>query len=109
MDFNDYQKQSRKTAIYPHQGQNYIYPVLGIVGEAGEVAEKIKKVIRDNGGQLDVENKQEIVKELGDILWYIAQMATELNVDLEKIAYDNLIKVNSRKKRQVLFGSGDNR
>ena len=72
MDFRDYQKLSRKTAIYPQKGKNFIYPTLGLVGEAGEVAEKIKKVLRDNQGIIDQPRKEEIAKELGDVLWYLA-------------------------------------
>jgi NTP pyrophosphatase (non-canonical NTP hydrolase) len=76
MEFKDYQKKSRKTAIYPNKGNDLTYPGLGLVNEAGEVAGKIKKVIRDQEGVLNDENKKEIGKELGDVLWYIAQLAT---------------------------------
>ena len=109
MDFNEYQKKSRKTAIYPNQGSNFIYPVLGLVGESGEVAEKIKKVLRDNNGIIDKERKQAIEKELGDVLWYIAQIATELNLSLNKVADLNLKKLRDRQKRNKLNGDGDNR
>ena len=109
MDFNDYQKKSRKTAIYPDKDKNFIYPVLGLVGEAGEVAEKIKKVIRDKGGKIGRHDKEEISKELGDVLWYLANLATELGLSLEEIAQSNLAKLSSRKKRNRLHGGGDNR
>jgi NTP pyrophosphatase (non-canonical NTP hydrolase) len=86
MDFNEYQKKSRQTAIYPGLNNNFVYPTLGLSGEAGEVAEKIKKVLRDKDGQVDETTKMEIEKELGDVLWYVAQIATELGLDLDLIA-----------------------
>lgn len=109
MNFNQYQKESRKTAIYPKKGKNFIYPTLGLVGEAGEVAEKIKKVLRDHKGIIDKERREELKKELGDVLWYLAQIATELNISLEEIAKENLKKLKSRQKRKKLHGCGDNR
>lgn len=109
LNFNIYQKLSRKTAIYPQKGKNYIYPTLGLVGEAGEVAEKIKKIIRDKNFKFDKETKEEIKKELGDVMWYLAQLATELNFSLEEIAKLNLEKLFSRQKRGKIKGSGDNR
>ncbi|MFA5421006.1 MAG: nucleoside triphosphate pyrophosphohydrolase family protein [Patescibacteria group bacterium] len=109
MDFNNYQKEAKKTALYPNQGDNYIYPTLGLVGEAGEVADKIKKIIRDENSIISSEKREEIKKELGDVLWYISQLSTELNIDLEDVAKTNLEKLLSRQKRNVLGGSGDNR
>ena len=109
MDFEEYQKKSRKTAIYPNKGNNFVYPVLGLVGESGEVAEKIKKVLRDKRGVLEKKEKQKIKKELGDVLWYLSQIATELSLSLDKIASYNIKKLKSRKKRKKLHGSGDNR
>lgn len=109
MDFNEYQKKSRKTAQYPNKGDNFIYPTLGLAGESGEVAEKIKKIIRDDGGVISNDKKQEILKELGDVLWYVAQIATELKLSLNKVADFNIEKLYSRKKRGKISGSGDNR
>ena len=109
MTFNDYQKKSRTTARYPDAGNNFVYPTLGLSGEAGEVAEKIKKVLRDEGGEVSDEKRREIEKELGDVLWYISQIATELNLSLDNIARNNLEKLLSRAERGVLHGSGDNR
>lgn len=109
MNFDDYQKEAKKTAIYPNVGENFIYPTLGLAGEAGEIAEKIKKVLRDDGGKLTQEKKTELQKELGDILWYVAQLSTELGLSLSKIADKNLEKLSSHKKRGKLRGSGDNR
>ena len=83
MDFKTYQKKARETAQYPDLGSNNIYPTLGLVGEAGEVAEKVKKVIRDKNGIFDNESKLGIKKELGDVLWYVSNLCTELNFNLE--------------------------
>lgn len=109
MDFKDYQRKSRRTASYPNRDNNYIYPVLGLTGEAGEVAEKIKKIIRDNGGIISEVQRQEIKKELGDVLWYVSQLATELKLDLDDVAFSNIVKLYSRLERDVISGSGDNR
>lgn len=109
MEFNEYQEKSRKTALYPNKDNNFIYPTLGLCGEAGEVAEKIKKVIRDEGGKISAEKKQELVKELGDVLWYVSQIATELGLSLDEIANTNIEKLYSRLERNKLHGSGDNR
>ncbi len=109
MDFNEYQKLSRRTAVYPNAGSNYVYPTLGLSGEAGEVAEKIKKVIRDEGGVISETKKKEIEKELGDVLWYISQLASELGASLDGVAQQNIDKLYARMERGVLAGSGDNR
>lgn len=109
MNFNEYQKLSRKTAIYPSAGSNWTYPVLGLSGEAGEVAEKFKKIIRDSNGIVTEEHKASIQKELGDVLWYVAQIASELDLDLDAIAAKNIEKLYSRLERGVIQGSGDNR
>lgn len=109
MNFNEYQQKARQTAIYPNKDNNFIYPTLGLVGEAGEVAEKIKKVIRDSNGIITQEKKEEIKKELGDVLWYIANLAHELNIDLEDVAGSNIEKLFSRMERDKVHGDGDNR
>ena len=109
MTLSDYQQNSKKTAIYPNVGSNFVYPTLGLAGEAGEVADKIKKILRDKNGQINDTDRQEIGKELGDVLWYVAQMATELNLPLDEIAQNNLTKLLSRLDRNVLGGNGDNR
>lgn len=109
MDFAKYQKLSRHTARYPKAGRNFIYPTLGLAGETGEVAEKIKKVLRDKKGKLDKTAKDEIKKELGDVLWYLTQLAAELGLSLDEIAKFNLEKLLSRLKRDKLSGNGDNR
>lgn len=109
MEFNEYQKQARTTAIYAGAGKNFIYPTLGLVGEAGEVAEKIKKVIRDGDGTVDNEKRAELEKELGDVLWYIANLGAELGLEMDQIAQKNITKLKSRQDRGMLHGSGDNR
>lgn len=109
MDFKEYQEKSRKTALYPNVGNNFIYPVIGLSGETGEVSEKIKKVIRDKNGIIDDETRDAIKKELGDVLWYVSQLATELNLSLDEIAEKNIEKLYSRMERGKLHGDGDNR
>lgn len=109
MDLNFYQTSALKTAIYPNMGANFPYPALGLVGEAGEVADKLKKVIRDNDGVLTDSVRDAVAKELGDVMWYLAVLAYELDYDLNTIAQNNLDKLASRQERGVLSGSGDNR
>ena len=109
MDFKTYQKNSRLTAQYPNLGSNYIYPTLGLVGEAGEVAEKVKKVIRDKKGVFDDESKKGLKKELGDVLWYISNLCTEFNFSLDDIALQNLEKLKLRAAKGKISGSGDDR
>jgi len=108
MDFHHYQMLSRKTAVYPKE-EKIIYPTLGLAGEAGEVCEKVKKVLRDEGRRFSNRKTQEIEKELGDVLWYIANLASDLGIPLERVAQQNLDKLFSRKDRGKLHGSGDNR
>jgi NTP pyrophosphatase (non-canonical NTP hydrolase) len=108
MEFSDYQRLSRRTAMYPREA-GLSYPTLGLAGEAGEVAEQIKKSIRDDAGELTAERREALAKELGDVLWYVAQLATELELDLDEVAAGNLEKLLSRQRRGVLSGSGDNR
>jgi NTP pyrophosphatase (non-canonical NTP hydrolase) len=109
MQANEYQDRALDTAIYPNRGANFVYPALGLVGEAGEVADKLKKVIRDNDGILTDPVRDAVAKELGDVCWYIAVLAAELDYDLNEIMAMNLAKLNSRKERGVLSGSGDAR
>jgi NTP pyrophosphatase (non-canonical NTP hydrolase) len=109
MDLNQYQTAALQTALYPNRGQNFVYPALGLVGEAGEVADKLKKVIRDNDGILTDAVRDAVAKEVGDVLWYIANIAYELDYDLNTIAQNNLDKLASRMERGVIQGSGDNR
>jgi NTP pyrophosphatase (non-canonical NTP hydrolase) len=108
MEISEYQRASRRTAEYPREAW-LAYPALGLAGEAGEVAEHAKKVIRDDRGTVSDERRAAMSKELGDVLWYVAQLATELGLDLEEIASQNLEKLLSRQQRGVLSGSGDDR
>lgn len=108
MELSDYQRVSRQTAAYPREAW-LTYPALGLAGEAGEVAEHAKKAIRDDGGTVTDERRLAMAKELGDVLWYVAQLATELDLDLDEIAQANLDKLLSRQQRGVLSGSGDDR
>ena len=108
MDFQDYQQKARETAIYPSEHSS-LYPTLGLCGEAGEVAEKVKKVIRDKGGEFDETDRMNIRKELGDVLWYMAQICSDLDLRLESIAIANVEKLRLRKEKGTLSGSGDDR
>ena len=110
LSFDEYQARTSETAIYPGQNgvMGLLYVGLGL-GEAGEVQGKIKKIMRDDGGELMPEKREAIVKELGDLLWYVSQTATELGANLGDLAQANLDKLASRKERGVLGGSGDDR
>jgi NTP pyrophosphatase (non-canonical NTP hydrolase) len=108
VELSDYQRRSRQTAEYPREAW-LAYPALGLAGEAGEVAEHAKKAIRDDGGSVGEERRAKMSKELGDVLWYVAQLATELGLDLDRIAQENLDKLLSRQRRGMLSGSGDER
>lgn len=118
LQINEYQKKAHETASYPagriglddtNHIVDYLYPAMGLSEEAGEVAGKYAKAIRDNGGVIDEDRKREIVKELGDVCWFVAELATTLNVSLEDVMQKNLDKLASRKARGVIHGSGDNR
>jgi len=113
LTFESYQLASAETAIYPGSGTGdtsaIVYTLLGLTNEAGEVAGKYKKVMRDNGGFLTDEKRQEMLAEAGDVLWYLAGLVGELGAGLEDVAQANLDKLNSRKVRGVIGGSGDNR
>ena len=109
MNLHEYQTKSRETALYPDLGNNFVYPTLGLAGEAGEVADKVKKVIRDKNGVFGIEEKIQLKLELGDVLWYVAQISTELGFDLNDVALKNIEKLSSRSSRGKISGSGDNR
>jgi len=107
--FDDYEKTIMALAVYPNIGHNFVYPVLGLCGEAGEVAEKIKKTLRDHGGELNQERKATILKELGDVLWYLTATANECGWSLRDVAEENQRKLLDRHGRGVLHGEGDMR
>ena len=109
MELNEFQNHARETALYPDVGHNFIYPTLGLTGEAGEVADKVKKILRDHNGIFDQKAKEEVMLELGDVLWYVAQLASELGFCLDDVAQCNLEKLQSRASRGKIKGSGDRR
>lgn len=117
--FLEYQERAVDTAVYPGQGglMGLLYVALGL-GETGEVQGKIKKLLRDTDfdldkmiakGDYDIEFRKAVAKELGDVLWYVAQMCNELGLEMSVVAESNLAKLADRKERGVLKGSGDNR
>ena len=109
MNFTDYQQKAKATAKYPVIGHGVIYPTLGLTNEAGEVSGKIKKVFRDKDGIISEETRDALKAELGDVLWYLAQVATELNLSLDEIAEYNIAKLLDRQARGKIQGDGDNR
>jgi NTP pyrophosphatase (non-canonical NTP hydrolase) len=109
LTFAEYQRRAAETALYPDVGHNLSYPTLGLAGETGEVAEKVKKVLRDQGGVVTESTRAALRQELGDVLWYVAALCRELRLDLGDVAQANLEKLFSRKERGVLHGSGDQR
>lgn len=115
MTLNEYQKKALVTELMKRpdtvnaNDPAFVAKILGLVGEAGEVAEKVKKLVRDKEGNVSSEDKEEIKKELGDVLWYTAVLADYLKIDLEDVAQTNVEKLMSRKQRGTSRGSGDNR
>lgn len=109
IDFERYQAESRETAIYPELGRNPVFPALGLAGEVGEVAEKVKKVWCGQDGVYTADDRSVIGKELGDVLWYLAQLATELHLSLQDIAAANMKKIRERKRTNTIVGDGDER
>ena len=113
MKFDDYQEKAKKYDLFEATKDlnqaGFMEKVLGLVGEAGETADKIKKLIRDKGGVVSDEDKDAVVKELGDTLWYIAGISRYLDVPLSEVAQGNLDKLESRWERNKLHGEGDER
>lgn len=118
MSPNEYQKKAHTFSGYPscrvglddtNHTVDYVYPALGLSEEAGEAAGKFAKAVRDNGGVIDEARKVEIVKELGDVCWFVAEICTVLGADLEIVMQMNIAKLEDRKARGVINGSGDNR
>jgi NTP pyrophosphatase (non-canonical NTP hydrolase) len=109
MNFSTYQTKSRRTAKYPPIGHPVIYPTLGLTNEAGEVAGKIKKIFRDKEGVIGAAEREALKGELGDVLWYLAQVCTELDLSLDEVAEHNIEKLYSRLERGKIGGDGDNR
>lgn len=108
-DFAAYQRESRKTWSLIHTDHPIVYPTLGLVNEAGELAGKVKKIFRDRQGQISDDDRDALKYELGDVLWYLTQICTELDLTLEEVAQANLIKLFSRLERGTIGGEGDKR
>ena len=108
MEMNEYQKVAVTTAIYPAQ-HKILYPALGLAGEAGEVANKVKKIMRDGTGKLPADWREQLASEIGDVLWYCAALSEDLGYTLGRIAKENEVKLASRKKNGTIQGSGDKR
>lgn len=111
MNFLDYQHATARTAVYPRSTpvEALSYVALGLAGEAGEIANKVKKILRDSNGKVTLDHKNELCAELGDVFWYLSQLATEIGFNLEAVAKRNVDKLADRAARGVLQGSGDNR
>ena len=110
MTFKEYDDFVKTTAIYP-EDKKVIYPAFGLAGEVGEIMEKLKKIMRGGGDvqNMDNNNKEELKKEIGDVLWYLSAISRDLGFELEDVANRNLEKLSSRKDRGVIQGEGDNR
>lgn len=108
MTLNEYQSKCHETRNFD-ETKKFVYPVLGLAGESGEVCDKLKKVIRDKNGKITNEVKKEIALELGDVLWYVAEAAHDFGYTLEQIATMNIFKLQSRKERNKIHGEGDHR
>ena len=111
LTFDEYQTKSVETAVYPGQGEliGLMYVGLGLAGEAGEVANKVKKIARDDDGTINSKSRDAIIEELGDVAWYMAMLCWEIGVPLEDVFASNLVKLADRRNRGVISGSGDNR
>jgi len=113
MDFNKYQKECRKTdvgtAAQDCLEPGWLYYTLGIAGEAGELTEKVKKLFRDKHGVIDQEFRDNIIKEMGDVLWYMARFSDQFEIEFNDVAKTNIEKLASRKDRGKLHGEGDDR
>jgi NTP pyrophosphatase (non-canonical NTP hydrolase) len=110
MQLNEYQQKALETAIYPGKDEkSVIYPALGLAGESGEVVEKVKKLLRDKGGVVDDKFVHDVTLELGDVLWYVAVLADAIGMTLNDVAQVNIAKLNTRKFKGTLSGSGDHR
>jgi NTP pyrophosphatase (non-canonical NTP hydrolase) len=107
MEFKEYQEKAKETAVYPKTEPSWIYPLLGLAGESGEIFEKLKKVIRDDGSKISEEKINLLKKEIGDVLWYLSTLSTELGLSLNEVAEENIEKLFSRKERNKLHGNGD--
>jgi NTP pyrophosphatase (non-canonical NTP hydrolase) len=108
-NFDTYQRESRKTWNVIPMNHSIVYPTMGMINEAGEVAGKVKKIFRDRGGEISEADREALKQELGDVLWYLAQICTELDLSLQEVAEANLVKLFSRLERGQIRGDGDER
>jgi len=106
--FDDYQAAAARTAVYPDSIRIF-YPALGLAGEAGEVANKVKKIFRDDDGHVTGERRTQIAKELGDVLWYIAALCVDLGLNMGDVARGNIAILAARRQRGTIHGDGDER
>ncbi len=111
MELNEYQQKAAESSVYPASGTfgGVLYAVVALTGEAGEIANKTKKIMRDDHGEVGELRRMELAKEMGDVLWYLAALAGELGLTLEEIAQGNLDKVMRRKHQGTIKGDGDER
>tara|TARA_Y100000034_G_scaffold106734_1_gene135664 strand:+ start:374 stop:706 length:333 start_codon:yes stop_codon:yes gene_type:complete len=110
MEFDEYQLQARVFADYPKiDEENIVYAALGLAGEAGELSNKVKKIFRDDGGHLRNGRREAIKHELGDILWYVAELCSVLELKMNDVAFMNLSMLLARTERDEIHGDGDNR
>lgn len=109
MNLNDYQTAALRTAAPRDKKNEFFHLVLGLVGESGEIAEKIKKIVRDQDSDFSKLDKADLTKELGDVLWHIAVIADYFDIPFEEVGATNIAKLADRLKRGVIQGSGDNR
>lgn len=111
MKFDDYQEEARDLAVYPgiQSFGGLVYAALGLNGEAGEVGDHVKKAMRDDDGEITEEREEKLLNEMGDTLWYLAAVASELGYTLSSVAKRNLDKLNDRRMRGTLKGDGDDR
>lgn len=111
MNFDEYQKRAAKTATYQGKEETYrlMYLAMGLAGESGEVIEKLKKVVRNDGGNISEEKRSDLESELGDVLWYLSQLAETLDLSLQDVAEKNIAKLADRAERGVIKSEGDRR
>ena len=110
MTLDEYQKEALVTAVFKDEFTDLAHWVLGITGEAGEIAEKVKKIIRDKDPKnLSTEDKEELIKEIGDVLWYLAVLTKHLGYSFDEVGTRNIAKLRNRQSRNVIHGKGDNR
>ena len=109
MECDDYQQAALRTARDTDAPDEFMHLVLGLVGEAGEIAEKVKKLLRDKNGDVAKLDRDDMAAELGDVLWYTAVLANFLELSLDDVARRNVDKLADRQRRAVIAGSGDHR